>query len=242
MQDIHQTVFTDLARKAGGLAADTVLGGWLYRHACFTAAKAIRTERRRQARERQAVEMNAQNDPSDAVWRQLAPLLDEAMGRLNAADRDAIVLRFFERQPFRVVGGALGTSEEGARKRVDRALEKLRGSFGRRGVSVSALALAESLSSQAVTLAPAGMGLRLCVGRGNLSRRSRRRCGPRYSFDQKSCFCFDSELKIIAVRHCQRTLRPRAIIHAIPNRGAHARGKPRIARAGGAVRPASSRE
>ncbi len=156
-QDVAQLVFTDLARKARGLAEDTVLGGWLYRHTCFTAAKAIRTERRRQAREQQAVEMNAPSDANDAVWRRLSPLLDEAMGRLGASDRNAIVLRFFERQSFRVVGGALGTSEDAARKRVDRALEKLRNSFGRQGVIVSAAALAETLSSQAVTMAPAGM-------------------------------------------------------------------------------------
>src|SRR5262245_41529124 len=54
-QDVAQTVFTDLARKASALPRDVVLGGWLYRHTCFTAAKALRTERRRQIREQEAV-------------------------------------------------------------------------------------------------------------------------------------------------------------------------------------------
>ncbi len=156
-QDVAQAVFTDLARKAKTLPPDVYLSGWLYRHTCFTASKTVRGERRRQTRERQAVEMNPPNEPSDAVWQQLAPVLEEAMSGLNNEDRDAIVMRFFERQTFRTVGETMGTGEDGARKRVERALEKLRGFFGRRGVAVSAVSLAGVLSSQAVTTAPAGL-------------------------------------------------------------------------------------
>src|SRR4051794_34638247 len=57
-EDIAQTVFADLARMAGTLSKEVMLGGWLHRHTCFVAATVIRTERRRQSRERQAVEMN----------------------------------------------------------------------------------------------------------------------------------------------------------------------------------------
>jgi DNA-directed RNA polymerase specialized sigma24 family protein len=48
-QDVAQTVFIELARKAGNLPHDVVLTGWLHRHTCYTAAKAVRTERRRQS-------------------------------------------------------------------------------------------------------------------------------------------------------------------------------------------------
>jgi RNA polymerase sigma factor (sigma-70 family) len=156
-QDVAQQVFTDLARKAKTLPRDVYLAGWLYHHACFIAAHAVRSERRRQARERQSLEMNAQNDSSDAAWRELAPVLEEAMSHLSAVDRHAVVLRFFERQPFHAVGRVLGLSEDGARKRVERALDKLRTFFGRRGINVSAVLLAETLNTQAVTAAPAGM-------------------------------------------------------------------------------------
>jgi RNA polymerase sigma factor (sigma-70 family) len=90
--------------------------------------KAVRLERRRQAREREAVGMNSLNDDagSDTVWLQLAPILDEAMTRLGSRDRDAVVLRFFERRDLRAVGIALGLSEDAAQKRVTRALSKLR--------------------------------------------------------------------------------------------------------------------
>src|SRR5512140_1963274 len=58
-EDVVQTVFTALAVKARRLPKGVLLGGWLYRHTCFVAAQASRTERRRQAREREAVAMNA---------------------------------------------------------------------------------------------------------------------------------------------------------------------------------------
>jgi len=156
-QDIAQTVFTDLARKARRLPGNVVLGGWLYRHTCFTAAKALRSERRRQIREGEAVAMNAQNEPTDAIWRQIAPVLDEAMNGLNEDDRNAIVRRFFEQQPFREVGAALRTGEDAARMRVDRALEKLRKFLIRRGVTCSGAALSTVLAEELLTAAPAGL-------------------------------------------------------------------------------------
>jgi DNA-directed RNA polymerase specialized sigma24 family protein len=57
-QDVVQTVFTDLARKAHSLPADVRLGGWLYRRSCFIAKTARRTESRRRAREQAALAMN----------------------------------------------------------------------------------------------------------------------------------------------------------------------------------------
>ena len=47
-EDVAQTVFTDLAREAHTLSADTMLGGWLHRDTCFVASKLMRAERRRQ--------------------------------------------------------------------------------------------------------------------------------------------------------------------------------------------------
>jgi RNA polymerase sigma factor (sigma-70 family) len=113
-EDIAQIVFTALARKARTLPKDVLLSGWLYRHTCFVAAKVARTERRRQARERQALAMNVLNDDTEPDWEHLAPLLDDAMRRLAAPERDAIVLRYFEKRDLHSVGDALGVSEEAA--------------------------------------------------------------------------------------------------------------------------------
>ena len=88
-EDVSQTVFVDLARKAAGLPEDVKLGGWLHRHTCFVAAKTMRGERRRQSRERQAVEMNALQDTSATDLSLVAPILDEAINELGDADRTA---------------------------------------------------------------------------------------------------------------------------------------------------------
>jgi RNA polymerase sigma factor (sigma-70 family) len=158
-EDVTQTVFADLARLARTLSREVMLGGWLHRHTCFVASKTLRGERRRQERERQAVEMNALEDHSAANLASLAPVLDEAVNQLSAEDRAAILLRFFEQQDFRSVGESLGSNEEAARKRVDRALDKLHALLKVRGVTLSGTALAATLAAGSVTAAPAGFAL-----------------------------------------------------------------------------------
>lgn len=155
-QDTAQMVFVDLARQAPRLSPDTILGGWLHRDTCFVAAKVMRTERRRQLRERQAAEMNALND-NDAGLGRLGPALDEAINELGEDDRKAILLRFYERLDLRSVGEALGSSENAAQKRVARALEQLQLTLTRKGVMLPAVALGTMLTGGVVTAAPAGL-------------------------------------------------------------------------------------
>ena len=155
-QDVTQTVFIDLARQAGKLSCDVALAGWLHRHTCYTAAKAVRTERRRQSREHTAMEMRALDDNTRPEWEQVAPYLDESLNELNPKDRDALVLRFLRQQDLRAVGAVLGISEDAAQKRVDRALEKLHVVLKQRGATLSLAALGTALATQVVTAAPAG--------------------------------------------------------------------------------------
>lgn len=154
-EDVAQMVFSDLARLAGTLSAQVALGGWLHRRTCHVAASLMRSERRRQNREKEAMSMPP--DSSDANFDQLVPVLDEAINQLGAQDRVAITLRFLEGRDLRAVGAALGSTEDAAQKRVARALQKLRGLLGRRGVAASCGALAAILSAQASTAAPAGL-------------------------------------------------------------------------------------
>jgi RNA polymerase sigma factor (sigma-70 family) len=156
-EDVTQTVFADLARMARSLSPNVTLGGWLHRHTCFVASKTMRRERRRQLREQEAAQMNSSEDHSAAQLAAIAPLLDEAINQLGAVDRTAILLRFFEQRDFRSVGEALGSNEEAARKRVNRALEKLQTLLHRRGIALSAGALGAALATQAVSAAPAGL-------------------------------------------------------------------------------------
>jgi RNA polymerase sigma factor (sigma-70 family) len=156
-EDVAQIVFIDLARAAKSLGGEVKLGGWLHRHTCYVAAKTLRGERRRLARERQAVEMNALPDHAKGRLNEVAPILDEAINQLRAADRTAVLLRFYEQLDFCSVGRALGTSEAAAQKRVTRALERLHVLLKRRGVILSATALSTALACEAVTAAPVGL-------------------------------------------------------------------------------------
>src|SRR5215510_2265160 len=156
-EDVAQTVFLDLARQARTLSPNVMLGGWLHRHTCFVASKTLRAQRRRQLREQLAVEMNSINQQTGAEFASVAPLLDDAINQLGAEDRTAILARFFEQRDFRAVGEALGSTEEAARKRVNRALEKLHLLLKQRGVTLSVAALGSVLATEAVTAAPAGL-------------------------------------------------------------------------------------
>lgn len=60
-----------------------------------------------------------------AEWERLRPMIDDAIHDLNDRDREAVLLRFFEGQPFAAIGATLNVSEDGARMRVERALDKL---------------------------------------------------------------------------------------------------------------------
>src|ERR1039458_6806185 len=164
-EEVAQSVFTDLSRNAAKLKPDTILTAWLYQVTRRTAINVVRREARRQLREQIATEMNTLNTdslsrqsgtPADE-WSQVEPMLDEAMATLDAADRTAVLLRYFENKSLREVGAALGTSDDAAQKRVSRAVERLREFLAKRGVTVGAGGLVVVLAANAVQAAPVGL-------------------------------------------------------------------------------------
>ncbi len=165
-QDVAQGVFTALARKARALASHASLAGWLYLGTHHAAAQAVRGNRRRALREQEAHDMHTRLAPetSAADWERVRPVLDVALRELGDADREAVLLRYFEQRPFAEIGAALNLTEDAARRRVDRALDKLHALLARRGVTSTTAALALALQGNAIAALPAGLAASVAGG------------------------------------------------------------------------------
>ena len=163
-QDVTQGVFLALARNAAQLTDRPVLSGWLHRTAQNIAAQTVRTDVRRRVREQEAAAMNELlSAEPDALWEHIAPQLDTALGELSEADRDALLLRYFERKSASQMATTLGISDEAAQKRVNRAMERLREFFAKRGITVGASGLVVVISANAVQAAPVGLAVTIAT-------------------------------------------------------------------------------
>ncbi len=157
-EDVTQGIFIDLARKAQALSQHPTLAGWLHRSTRYATLTAIRASQRRRVHEQEATTMQELTAvPSDSSWAHVRPLLDEAVDQLGQRDREAVLLRFFHGKSHQEIGAILGLSENSANKRVERALEKLRGYFAKRGVATTSVLLAEAIGTNSVQAAPAGL-------------------------------------------------------------------------------------
>jgi RNA polymerase sigma factor (sigma-70 family) len=156
-EDAAQAVFLILSQRAAALPSTTILAGWLYTTARHAAANARRSETRRARHERKAAMMTSPMTPesNDSESNLVASTLDDALKSLSHTDRNAIILRHFEDKTFRQTADSLGIAEDAAKKRVTRAVEKLRRFFSRRGVELSAAAMAAALTDTHAQTAPA---------------------------------------------------------------------------------------
>jgi RNA polymerase sigma factor (sigma-70 family) len=152
-EDVTQLVFVRLARNARRLRPDSVLAGWLHADTRLTALQVLRQERRRRAREGEMIKQ-----PSDEqLWKSVSPLIDEALDRLAAEERDAVLLRVMQQRSFEEVGEILGTTPDAARMRVNRALEKVRVWLEGHGVKSTSAALGIVLGAFAAESAPGSL-------------------------------------------------------------------------------------
>ncbi len=145
-EDATQAVFLLLSEKAGSVAGER-LGGWLLTTSRFVCANIRKSRQRRQRRE-QVVAMNRDETSERSNSTDLLDFLDDALGRLGADDREALILSFLREQPIAEVAANLAVSEPAARKRVVRAMEKLRSYFRRRGITADSSLLAGVLGEQ----------------------------------------------------------------------------------------------
>jgi RNA polymerase sigma factor (sigma-70 family) len=157
-EEITQAVFIILAKKALQLRHEKALSSWLFQATSLTAKNFARSEARRHRREQEAQMRSVLNESGkDDYWQRIAPLLDSAVAALNQKERQAIVLRFYEGRNLSEVGIATGASEEAARKRITRALEKLQRFFSKRGVASTPDAIAQTMLSNSIQVMPAAL-------------------------------------------------------------------------------------
>jgi RNA polymerase sigma factor (sigma-70 family) len=154
-EDVTQTVFTRLAKSPPIIKSDGELAAWLHRTTIHVAIDVWRSETRRHTREQKVALMQTLPGEDARLWEELTPHLDEALNQLADADRQAVLLRFFEQKPMRDIGGILGVSEDAAKMRVSRAVDRLRNQLSLRGITCTVLVLATVLAQRTVEAAPA---------------------------------------------------------------------------------------
>jgi RNA polymerase sigma factor (sigma-70 family) len=154
-EDAAQVVFLLLARKAKTLRAGPSLAGWLFQTARFVAKDVRKQEQRRKRREeaimQQAISQQITPTPE---WNSIEPLLNNALSSLKPAEREAVLLRFFEGLTLAETGTLLGLSEDAARMRVTRAVDKLRRYLASHGAAVTGVVLTGLLTAEAAHPVP----------------------------------------------------------------------------------------
>jgi RNA polymerase sigma factor (sigma-70 family) len=144
-QDVTQAVFIIFLRKQRGLPRGQVLRGWFHRTTLYAARNALRMQSRRRRHETAAAgKVEERNAPAGTASLEVdaAGSLDAALASLRDRDRTALLLRYYDGLSLAALGTVLGTTEEGARKRVTRAISRLRAYFHARGLDVTRMSTA----------------------------------------------------------------------------------------------------
>lgn len=157
-EDAAQGVFLLLSQKAKRLSGYETLAGWLYTASRYLSQNLMKQERRRRQGEANALlQTSPAPDATNPLWEQIEPHFHDALTRLKPGDREAILLRFVQEQSLAEIGASLGLSENTARMRINRALEKIRTHLARTGIAVTAAALSVLLEEQAAQAAPVSL-------------------------------------------------------------------------------------
>jgi len=156
-EDVAQAVMIVLARRAATITPGVALPSWLQavtRHAAQNAMK-IRSRQRYHERRALATEARVERCAAspDEANTDLRDVLDDAIARLPEPDRSGVVLHYLNERSHAEVGAALGLSSDAARKRIERALEKMRAFLTGRGVVTTGAAIVAALHAEAATAA-----------------------------------------------------------------------------------------
>ena len=169
-EDVTQAVFIMLVTKAATLRANVILPAWLLTATWYACKNTMRKEHRRRIHERGASLIRRETGNEAALPDpQIGQVLDDALMSLRESDRAAVVMHYLQGQTFNEVAAALHTTPEGARKRADRAVEKLRSFFRRSGVTMESGALTSGMSHQGALCAPPVLAAGVLAAVGSLT-------------------------------------------------------------------------
>jgi len=143
-EDAAQEVFLRFARESERLRNHPNAGGWLFVTARNVALQMRCTRIRRQLRESGApIPVPEPGSPTPTP--EILERVDEALSRLTEEDRVLLLERFVDERSHRVLGEPRGLSEDAARMRVARALDRLRHALESLGTALTPVALAALL-------------------------------------------------------------------------------------------------
>jgi RNA polymerase sigma factor (sigma-70 family) len=151
--DAFQATFLVLARKAGSVGQPDRLANWLYGVALRVARKARSAVARRHDRQQPVTDIPAAASGRGADWIDLRQVLDDELRCLPEKFRLPILLCYLEGRTREEAARQLGWSAGAVKGMLERGRELLRSRLTRRGVTLSATALAGLLSENALPAA-----------------------------------------------------------------------------------------
>lgn len=135
--DLTQAVFLVLVQKAEVASRQRVLSAWLFGVLRFAVLRWRRDQARRARHEMRAGQIRPIDSHGQMDTEALA-IIDTLLAELREKDRRAILVRFYEQRSLTETAAILGISENATRKRLERAIHKLRDRFTARGIRTGA--------------------------------------------------------------------------------------------------------
>jgi RNA polymerase sigma factor (sigma-70 family) len=156
-EDAAQETFLKLAKHAGVIRGNAA--AWLHACAFGTATDMLRKQGSRARAEFKAGvdSVEATTDASDdaRTWKELEPVLDEALSQLSVEEREAIVGHYLAGRPQKDLAREANVSPGTISRRIDAALAALQLRIQSRGVKIAGSAALATAITAGIAAAPA---------------------------------------------------------------------------------------